>query len=62
MAQRKTADKDKTQRQRFIEAARKLGADESEGAFDRALGKVASAPPPASVESRKSKAKKKRAK
>ncbi len=34
----------KTQRQRFIDAARELGADGSEAAFDKALGKVAKAP------------------
>jgi hypothetical protein len=33
------------QYKRFIEAARELGADTSEEAFDRALRKVASAPP-----------------
>ena len=40
----KTADKTKNQRALFIEAARKAGADESEAAFDRALGKIARAP------------------
>ena len=34
-----------SQVERFREAARNLGADESEEAFDRALRKVASAPP-----------------
>lgn len=37
--------KKKTQVAGFIEAARKLGADESEEAFDKALKKIASAPP-----------------
>ena len=34
------------QSQRFIEAARELGADEDGTRFDAALKKVASAPPP----------------
>jgi hypothetical protein len=34
-----------TQREKFIEAARELGTDDSEAAFDRVLRKVASAPP-----------------
>lgn len=34
-----------SQRERFMAAARELGADESEEAFDRALRKVGSAPP-----------------
>lgn len=34
-----------TQLERFREVARNLNADESEEAFDRALRKVASAPP-----------------
>lgn len=42
MAQRKS-DEGKTQRQRFIEAARAAGADD-ESAFDRALKKIAKAP------------------
>lgn len=36
---------DKSQEDRFLEAARELGADVSEADFDRALRKVASAPP-----------------
>jgi len=36
---------EKTQSQRFIEAARELGCDESEERFDAALRKVASSPP-----------------
>lgn len=40
----KTADKGKTQRQRFMEAAREVGADQDEGAFRRTLRKVATAP------------------
>ncbi|MCR4268752.1 DNA-binding protein [Nitratireductor sp. ZSWI3] len=38
--------KAKTQREKFEEAARELGTDQSEEAFDRALKKVAKAPPP----------------
>ena len=43
-----------SQHKRFADAARKLGADDDQ-AFDRALKKVASAPPPQSVEKRKDK-------
>ncbi len=35
-----------TQSERFIEAARELGCDEDEAAFDDFLKKVAKAPPP----------------
>jgi hypothetical protein len=41
------------QRRAFVKAARELGCDESEEAFDRALGKIAKAPPPKSVQKRK---------
>jgi hypothetical protein len=46
MAQRKPAEAEdtRTQRQKFIDAARKHGASESEDAFRRALRKVATAP------------------
>lgn len=44
-----------SQSDRFKEAARKVEADESEAAFDETLKKVASAPPPKSVEKRKDK-------
>jgi hypothetical protein len=37
----------------FVKAARELGVDESEEAFDRALGKIAKAPPPKTVQKRK---------
>lgn len=47
--------RDKEQVKRFKEAARELGCDEDESAFDEALGKVASSPPPKSVEKRKTK-------
>lgn len=45
MAQRKPAVDTRTQRQKFLDAARAAGADESEEAFDRALRKVAKSPP-----------------
>lgn len=44
MAQRKPSGDGKSQRQRFIEAARELGADEGEDAFRRIVRKVATAP------------------
>jgi hypothetical protein len=44
-----------TQRQRFSDAARDAGCPDDDGAFDRALKRVASAPPPKSVEKRKDK-------
>lgn len=40
---------------KFIEAARKAGASEDAADFDRMLGKIAKAPPPASVQERKTK-------
>jgi hypothetical protein len=47
MAQRKAMSEDtRTQRQKFIDAAREAGASEDEGAFDSALKRVASAPRP----------------
>ena len=39
----------------FIRTAHKLGCDESEAAFDRTLKKLASAPPPKTVQERKRK-------
>lgn len=44
MARDKANKNGKTQSQRFIEAARELGADGNEDAFRRAVRKVASAP------------------
>ena len=41
------------QHREFVKAARELGCDESEEAFDKVLRKVASAPPPKSVQKRK---------
>ena len=43
------------QHERFVEAARQLGCDEDEDAFNRVLRKVASAPPPKSIKKRKPK-------
>ena len=34
----------------FVKAARELGTDESEEAFNKVLGKIASAPPPKTVQ------------
>lgn len=45
MAQRKPAEDTRTQRQKFIDAAREHGASESEAIFERALRKVAKSPP-----------------
>ncbi len=46
MARKATIDEGKTQRQKFIEAARKLGIDEdSDEAFQKALRKIVKAPP-----------------
>lgn len=39
------AKSSKSQRQKFIEAARKAGADESESAFEAKLKKIAKAKP-----------------
>lgn len=47
MAARKpTSDEGKSQRQKFIEAAREHGADGTEDAFRSALRKIATAPAP----------------
>lgn len=46
----------------FISAARKLGCDDDEEAFDKILKKIAKAPPPDSVAKRKGKPKKPSAK
>jgi hypothetical protein len=56
-AKKQTEDETKETRQhkRFVEKARELGCDESEEAFDQALGKIAKAPPPKTVQKRKAK-------
>ena len=38
----------------FVKAARELGCDDDEATFDKVLKKIASAPPPKSVQKRKS--------
>jgi hypothetical protein len=38
---------DPAEYQRFVETARKLGADETPGALDRVIKKIATAKPPA---------------
>ena len=45
MGRKAVTDDGKTQRQRFIEAARALGADSTSDAFRKAVRKVATAPP-----------------
>lgn len=50
---RQPSKADKSQVERFREAARELGCDEGEDAFDKALRKIASGRPPASVRKRK---------
>ncbi len=44
MAKAKATDAGKTQRQKFIDAARELGADSDEDTFRRAVRKIATAP------------------
>ena len=52
-------EKPSTQSEKFIEAARELGCDENESAFDEIVKKVAKAPPPRQEEkSSRSKARK----
>jgi hypothetical protein len=46
----------------FVKAARELGTDESEEAFDKMLDKIAKAPPPKTVQKRKRKTKARRGK
>ncbi len=48
-----TKKDDASQRERFAKAARELGADESEEAFDKLLKRIAKAPPPKTVQKRK---------
>lgn len=45
--------KDKMQLDKFVEAARELGCKDDPRAFDRALKKLAEAPPPDTVQERK---------
>lgn len=54
MLMKKKKDEGTTEQQaRFRKAARELGCDEDEAAFKERLKKLASAPPPESVEKRK---------
>jgi hypothetical protein len=46
------------QHREFVKAARELGTDESEEAFDKVLKRIAKAPPPRSVRKRKTNPKK----
>jgi hypothetical protein len=48
-----------TQADHFKRAARELGCDEDQDAFDKVLKRIASAPPPKSVQKRKQPAKRK---
>lgn len=41
------------QSDKFIEAAREVGASEDADVFDRVLGKIAKAPPPRTIKGRK---------
>ena len=47
------------QNREFVKTARELGCDEDPAAFDKMLKKVASAPPPKSVQKRKTRGKRK---
>lgn len=51
----RAAERGNSQLDRFKRMSRELGCDEDEASFDEALGKVASSPPPKSVEKRKTK-------
>jgi hypothetical protein len=54
MPKRKVSDLTPVDQHReFVKAARELGTDDSEEAFDKVLRKVASAPPPETVRQRK---------
>ena len=48
---------DAEQHREFVKAARELGTDDDEGAFNQRLKKLASAPPPKSVQKRKARKK-----
>jgi hypothetical protein len=51
---------DEDQSEAFKKAARELGLDEDEAAFDNVLKKIAKAPPPKSVQRRKAKPRRER--
>jgi hypothetical protein len=50
-----TSEQTTSQHRAFVKAARELGCNEDTEAFDKTLKKIASAPPPKSVEKRKNK-------
>ena len=50
---KKSPSASENQTKRFVDAARELGTDESEEAFDKMLKRVAKAPPPKSVQKRR---------
>ena len=45
MPKQRAADETRSQRQKFIDKAREIGADESAESFDRSLSAIAKAPP-----------------
>lgn len=53
--ERKSNQQATGQGKKFVDAAREAGASEDADEFDRALGKIAKAPPPSSVQERKTK-------
>jgi hypothetical protein len=55
MANKQKTEKLTQQSQKFIEAARELGCDENESAFDEIVKKVAKAPPPRQVKTKSKK-------
>jgi hypothetical protein len=55
MSTKKQPRPDQTQSRKFIEAARELGCDEDESAFDEIVKKAAKAPPPRQDEKAKPK-------
>lgn len=55
MPQPKPTPRRGEQSKAFIEKARELGCSEDEGTFEKTIKKIASAPPPKSVEKRKTK-------
>ena len=52
MTRSKLPVEDSTQKKAFIEAARELGCDESEGRFNAALKRVAGHKPPTDIETK----------
>ena len=60
MPKRKTQESAVQQHREFVKAARELGCDEDPATFDKVLKRIASAPPPKSVQKRKAPSKKAR--